>query len=508
MFGLTFVDAPPVERAHPARADVALFIGWTTRRAGAALPRSIADWLRERSYLPQGLFESDAWRDSDLRGMPVPIDTWAAFDALFDWHARPLHAAPSETADDYLGLSVRDFFANGGRKCYVVRLGDPWPVLTAFDADLRTATLKHLLPPAGESGWQRQNWQGIEHAWALDDVSLVLVPDLPELCASARDSIADDPPQSPGVPEVFVECAANLVGEPAAAGVRRVTAPRLDDDAWIFWNDAVNDLRSRVARRRRDLMLLLAVPLARPDSRAARDPVAALTARSSILQFASPWLVPSREQRTPEGLLPPDGALAGLVAASVLAGGAAHTAAGATPLGVLSLQPMPPDDMLRRSASTDDALDTLLTRCSLFGPTPDGVRLLSDRSASRVAGWRHAGVVRLLGQLLRTARSVGETLVFEPSGEALWTQVRSRFEDMLGRFWEAGALRGATANEAFLVQCDRGVMSQADIDNGRVVVLIEFAPQLSIERLRVALALAEDGGVQWTDAEATAEVAP
>jgi len=58
------------------------------------------------------------------------------------------------------------------------------------------------------------------------------------------------------------------------------------------------------------------------------------------------------------------------------------------------------------------------------------------------------------------------------------------------------------------VVSDRGTTSQNDIDHGRVVVVIDFVPQLAIERLRVTLALAEDGGVQWTDSAALAEVSP
>jgi len=49
-------------------------------------------------------------------------------------------------------------------------------------------------------------------------------------------------------------------------------------------------------------------------------------------------------------------------------------------------------------------------------------------------------------------------------------------------------------------------MSQNDLDNGRVIVLVSFVPQLSIERLRVALALAEDGSVSLADAAEMDEV--
>jgi hypothetical protein len=506
MFGLSFQSTPAVEPAHPARADVALFIGWTTRRAGAALPRGIGEWLRTRRYLADEAFAGSAWEQDPLLDLPVPIDTWAVFDALFDWHARPLRGeAAGEHCDDYLGLALRDFFANGGRKAYVVRLGEPWPLVPQIDGAARAARLAQLLPLEGASGWQRESWRGIEHAWALDDVSLVLVPDLPDLFGDARSTVPGDAARTPPADEVFVACADTRLAADAVSGVHRIAAARLGDAAFVDWNVAADRLRARLSRLRRDLMLLLAAPLAARDARAARQPADAIGLRSSMVQIAMPWLRPSRPQRAPEGLLPPDGTLAGLVAAGVLARGVARTVAGAAPAGVLAVFPQPPDEQLRTPEAAREA-QAWASRFALFAPTLDGVRLLSDPSCSAQREWRAAGVVRLMGQLLRTAREVGETLVFESSGEALWTQVRGRFEDMLARYWRSGALRGASPAEAFSVQCDRSVMSQNDIDQGRVVVRISFAPQLSIERLRVALSLAEDGSVQWSEAETMNEV--
>ena len=505
MFGLSFQSTPAIETAHPARADVVLFIGWTTRRAGAKLPRTLADWLHARRHLPAEAFAGTAWQDDALLDVPVPIDTWSHFDALFDWHARPVGDVAAARCDDYLGLAVRAFFANGGRKAYVLRLGEPWPVLPQIEGGARAERFAQLLPLAGISHWQRESWRGIEVTWGLDDVSLVLVPDLPDLFGDGRTAIAGDEALPPVVPEVFVECADTLLGADAVAGVRRVQAARLGDETFVQWNGTVLALRERLARRRRDLMLLLAAPLAAADSRAARHIADAITLRSSMVQIAMPWLRPVRATRTPEGLVPADGALAGLVASAVLSRGAARTVAGAAPAGVLAVIPQPPDEELRTpTPEREDA--ALVSRFSLFAPTPTGVRLLSDRSCSGLREWRDAGVVRLLGQLLRTARQVGETLVFEPSGEALWTALRSRFEDMLSRYWQAGALRGTTPAEAFSVVCDRSVMSQNDLDNGRVVVRISFAPQASIERLRVTLSLAEDGSVALDDAAELDEV--
>jgi hypothetical protein len=500
MYGLSFESSRPVERAHPARADIALFVGWTTRRAGAVVPRALAEWLRTRRYVIDRPYRSADWAAEPLLDMPVPIDTWQVFDELFDWHARAVQGR-SEHADDWLGLSLRDFFANGGRKAYVVPLAAPWPLGSAPDRDRLFAVLR----------------AGVQHAWALDDVSFVLVPDLPELQADSVDAVTGDPAIPAAVTEVFVECGSERFATPPTNGVRLLPAPRLSDDAFLRWNAAVLDLRDLLARQRRDLMLLLAAPLAARDSAAARNLGAAVTVQTSMVECATPWFRPLRALRTPEGLLPPDGALAGLIAASVLANGPVRPAAGQAPLGLLAVVPQPRDVELRAPDRAQSASDLrrggdragwpLAQTFALFGPTASGIRLLSDPSLSAIREWRSAGVVRLLGQLLRTARSVGATLVFEASGEALWARVRSRFEDMLAGYWQAGALRGASAAEAFSVRCDRSVMTQSDLDAGRVIVLVEFAPQAAIELLRVELALAEDGSVHWQDAESLAGAA-
>jgi len=39
-----------------------------------------------------------------------------------------------------------------------------------------------------------------------------------------------------------------------------------------------------------------------------------------------------------------------------------------------------------------------------------------------------------------------------------------------------GGLQGQTVDEAFFVRCDRGVLTQDDLDSGRLVCLIGVAP--------------------------------
>ena len=66
--------------------------------------------------------------------------------------------------------------------------------------------------------------------------------------------------------------------------------------------------------------------------------------------------------------------------------------------------------------------------------------------------------------------------VFEPNGDRLWANVRRTIQDFLFAEWQSGALLGTKPEQAFFVKCDRSTMSQADLDNGRLVCLIGVAP--------------------------------
>lgn len=89
--------------------------------------------------------------------------------------------------------------------------------------------------------------------------------------------------------------------------------------------------------------------------------------------------------------------------------------------------------------------------------------------------WKYVDVRRYLTHL---SESIGKALqfaVFEPNGEALWNKVQATVSDFLFGEWQRGALQGAKADEAYFVKCDRSTMTQDDLDNGRLVVLVGVA---------------------------------
>ena len=67
-------------------------------------------------------------------------------------------------------------------------------------------------------------------------------------------------------------------------------------------------------------------------------------------------------------------------------------------------------------------------------------------------------------------------VVFEPNDEHLWAQVRSSVSDFLLTQWREGVLKGDEPQHAFFIRCGLDTMTQDDLDNGRLVVVIGVAP--------------------------------
>jgi phage tail sheath protein FI len=71
----------------------------------------------------------------------------------------------------------------------------------------------------------------------------------------------------------------------------------------------------------------------------------------------------------------------------------------------------------------------------------------------------------------------------------LWARVRRTISNFLTTVWRNGALEGTKREEAFFVKCDRTTMTQTDIDNGRLIVIIGVAPVKPAEFVIIRIGL-------------------
>jgi len=139
------------------------------------------------------------------------------------------------------------------------------------------------------------------------------------------------------------------------------------------------------------------------------------------------------------------------------------------------------------------------TRDAMNSAGIDGLRVLPGRgglviwgartlaAAGGDAQYRYVSVRRLLLYLESSLDAGLRWIVFEPNDERTWALVRASVTDFLQRLWRDGALAGARLDQAAFVRCDRTTMTQADLDEGRLIVEIGVAPVRPAEFIVIRL---------------------
>ena len=127
-----------------------------------------------------------------------------------------------------------------------------------------------------------------------------------------------------------------------------------------------------------------------------------------------------------------------------------------------------------------------------------GIRVWGARTISSDSLWKYVNVRRLFLFLEESIEDGTQWVVFEPNDQKLWARVRQTITQFLTRVWKDGALMGTTPEEAFFVKCDRTTMTQDDIDNGRLIVMIGVAPVKPAEFVIFKIA-------QWAGGSAATE---
>jgi phage tail sheath protein FI len=145
-------------------------------------------------------------------------------------------------------------------------------------------------------------------------------------------------------------------------------------------------------------------------------------------------------------------------------------------------------------ALTDEAAEELQDiglnplRMSLpRGATIQGVRSLAwpERRA-----WRFLSVRRLFNYLRRALKPLGLSYTFESNSPATWISMRRDIERLLRDLYAAGALAGATPQEAFFVKIDEALNPEDARQLGVLTAQIGVAPAKPLEFLVVRLIVA------------------
>jgi Bacteriophage tail sheath protein len=319
-----------------------------------------------------------------------------------------------------LGYAVQQYFANGGAKAIVVRV-------PGVSAD-----------PVAELSGDATAMTGLHALRKADLFNLLCIP--PLLVPGASD-----------------------------------TAPSVTADVPI----AVWAAASRLCKERR-AMVIVDAPRSW-DTQAAADGVESfsmLERPNATMYF--PWI--SVADPLAGGAVrdfAPSGAVAGVIARIDATRGVWKAPAGAEAT-LLAVQGLSVNGQPGTPTQGDcGRLNTLGVNCLRTLPTVGhvvwGARTL-DGAATQASDWKYVNVRRLLLYIEESIDRGTRWAMFEPNGEPLWERLRSVVTTFLEALFRQGAFQGRTSREAYLVKCDRTTMTQDDIDNGRVVMLVGVAP--------------------------------
>ena len=188
---------------------------------------------------------------------------------------------------------------------------------------------------------------------------------------------------------------------------------------------------------------------------------------SSYAAFYYPWLEVPDLATGGRQLVPPGGHVLGVYASTDEERGVFQAPANRTIEGALDLE--------------FDLRDHELQAISLHGVNPimrspqGDIRIWGARTLSFDALWKYVNLRRLFIFLERSIYESTQWVVFERNDAKLWARLVHSIQLFLQRQWRDGALLGHTGKEAFFVTCDETVMTQDDVQNGRLICEIGIA---------------------------------
>lgn len=311
-----------------------------------------------------------------------------------------------------LSTAVYGWFLNGGGRCYVVNVGKDGTV----------------------AGGGKGGRKGVDLLEPIDDVSIVAAPGLTDPatydallshCEEMKDRVAIlSAPEDVTNVSLLVDVA-TLSAKPPAAGAAPVPAAK--------------GLR------------------ARPSD-------------GGYGSYFFPW-ISTRDPLSPKDIIsaPPDGHVAGIYARTDTTRGVHKAPANEIVRGALDLG-------YQVTFDEHALLNPRGVNClRLF--SQDGIRLYGARTLADAASeWRYTSVRRLFAMIEKSISQGTRWVVFEPNAEPLWKSIVRDVSAFLTLLWRQGALKGATAEEAFFVKCDGETNPQEVIDAGQVVTVIGCAP--------------------------------
>lgn len=172
-------------------------------------------------------------------------------------------------------------------------------------------------------------------------------------------------------------------------------------------------------------------------------------------------------------LVPPSGHIAGVFARTDETKGVHKAPANEQLLGALELEtPLTLAEMGRLNEQGINVLRSIPGR---------GIRVWGARTISANTQWRYVNVRRLLLFIEESIQEGTQFAVFEPNNISLRKQVERTVVDFLTRVWRAGALFGATPEQAFRVRVDEELNPPDVRALGQLIIEVIVVPTTPAE---------------------------
>jgi phage tail sheath protein FI len=189
---------------------------------------------------------------------------------------------------------------------------------------------------------------------------------------------------------------------------------------------------------------------------------------SSYAAFYYPWIQVDDPVLNRSIYIPPSGHMAGIWARNDNTRGVHKAPANEIVRGAVGLA-------YSATKGEQDTLNPNGVNCIRAFPGR-GIRVWGARTLSSDPAWRYINVRRLFNYVEKSIENGTQWVVFEPNDHKLWARVRRDVSAFLRVVWQEGALFGLSPSEAFYVKCDEELNPPEIRDMGRLIVEIGMCP--------------------------------
>ncbi len=368
---------------------------------------------------------------SDDVGVLQEVGSWP------DYAAGLITQAKETMHDDWiLATSIRQYFDNGGRRCFVLKIVPP----ETQSIDTLHAWIQHYF-----------TWEGV--APVLAELSLTLV----------------------AIPQLVGVVTKYLLGQsPAEQAQWLITA----------WRTLLNACQSR-----QDLFFVLDAPRDMATAKTCIETLRHNQGFGELGQHAAiygPHLLTSyTDLNADEAIVPPSGAVLGLMARTDEMQGVWKAPANDALLCVVAPE--------YRETQASGWFDVSAVTINLIRSFPGrGVRVWGCRTLAQLTGspFRYVQVRRMVTWVEANLRQICRFAVFEPNQEITWFQLRGLCDAWLRRVWLSGGLAGTEEAKAFSVRVGLNeTMTITDIATGRLIIRVGLAVLHAAEFVEINLVL-------------------